>query len=363
MKGSLRYFRTGAGRVHHREMFLSASIFGVAALWPFASAVAQTPPHWESTSIVIDCSSQCHITHQAQGGQLTQAASNVALCQSCHNSSGLAADLPINSSDRAMPGTDGTSHAFDVAAIHAAYETQLPLDTAMQLRVMDGNVVCSTCHNQHSTTAAFGGTPRIGRSKRVTALGSTGSVSSGGSFSGPEGVWYLIEVSQAGTQATARFQYSKDNGISFFPEHVAGPDVSLDDGVTISFGSGDYVLGERWEFAASYPFLRAAIDSGDNATGDAFCRDCHRSWMMEHSEVENWDGGFKSHPVGQVLGANGQGYDRTVPLDGNGADQGSGGADANPTNDLALDAAGNLQCLTCHGVHYVDSNTLTVDGP
>ena len=22
-----------------------------------------------------------------------------------------------------------------------------------------------------------------------------------------------------------------------------------------------------------------------------------------------------------------------------------------------------VQCLTCHGVHYVDSNTLTVDGP
>jgi predicted CXXCH cytochrome family protein len=363
MKGTLTHIQAGAGRDRLWGMVLSVSILGVATLWSTDSAFAQAPPHWESTSIVIDCTSQCHLPHQAQGGQLAQAAGNVALCQSCHNSSGLAADLPINSSDRAIPGTHGTSHAFDVAAIHAAYETQLPLDTEMQLRVMGGNVVCSTCHNQHSTTPAFGGTPRVGRSKQITALGSTGSVSSGGTFSGPEGVWYLIEVSQAGTQATARFQYSKDNGISFFPEQIAGTDVPLDNGVTISFGAGDYVVGERWEFAASYPFLRAAIDFEDNATGDRFCRDCHRSWMMEHSEVENWDGGFKSHPVGQVLGANAQGYDRTVPLDGNGADQGSGGADSNPTNDLALDAAGNLQCLTCHGVHYVDSNTLTVDGP
>jgi predicted CXXCH cytochrome family protein len=359
----MTHLRTGVDRFRLQWVLFFASIIGAAALWPVASAVAQSPPHWESASIVIDCTSQCHILHQAAGAQLTQAAGNVALCQSCHNSSGLAADLPINSSDRAMPGTHGTSHAFDVAAIHAAYETQLPLDTAMQLRVMDGNVVCSTCHNQHTTTAAFGGAPRVGRSKQITTLGSTGSVSSGGTFNGPDGVWYLIEVSQAGTEATARFQYSKDIGISFFPEQGAGADVPLDDGVTISFGAGDYAVGERWEFAASYPFLRAAIDSDDNATGDKFCRDCHRSWMMEHGEVEIWDGGFKSHPVGQVLGANAQGYDRTVPLDGNGANQGSGGSDANPTNDLALDAFGNLQCLTCHGVHYVDSNTLTVDGP
>jgi hypothetical protein len=84
---------------------------------------------------------------------------------------------------------------------------------------------------------------------------------------------------------------------------------------------------------------------------------------MDHAAVETWDGTPKSHPVGVALNANGRGYDRAAPLDGNGAAQGGAGTDANPTNDLVFDAAGNVQCLTCHGVHYVDSNTLSVDQP
>ena len=84
---------------------------------------------------------------------------------------------------------------------------------------------------------------------------------------------------------------------------------------------------------------------------------------MDHDTVRTYDGNFKSHPVGVALDANGMGYDRSVPLDGNGAPQGAAGEDSNPTNDLLLDSGGFVQCLTCHGVHYVDSNTLTVDGP
>jgi hypothetical protein len=89
----------------------------------------------------------------------------------------------------------------------------------------------------------------------------------------------------------------------------------------------------------------------------------HRSWTMDHDAVRTYDGSFKSHPVGVSLDVNGMGYDRPVPLDRNGAIQGTVGADTNPTNDLLFDGTGLVQCLTCHGVHYVDSNTLTVDGP
>ena len=62
------------------------------------------------------------------------------------------------------------------------------------------------------------------------------------------------------------------------------------------------------------------------------------------------------------MNANGKGYDRAAPLDGDGTEQGVGD-DGNPSNDLALDSGGRVQCLSCHGVHYADSNTLTVDGP
>jgi hypothetical protein len=87
---------------------------------------------------------------------------------------------------------------------------------------------------------------------------------------------------------------------------------------------------------------------------------------MTHTDVETWDDTFKSHPIGVTLDANGQGYDRATPLDGNGLPQNGGAStdvDGNPTNDLTVDAFGFVQCLSCHGVHYVDSNTLTVDGP
>jgi len=340
------------------------AVLFLLVLWGLLSlstVVAQDPPHWASTSIDINCTTQCHTLHQAPGSQLSSAASNVNLCQACHNPSGLASALPLNSADAAVPGVSGTSHAFDVPAVNSTLGTQLPLDTAMQLRVMDGNVVCSTCHNQHRAESAFGGTPRVSPPKQVTALGSTGVVTSGGTFNGAEGVWYLIEISRAGTEANARFRYSKDNGISFFPEQTVGVDVALDSGVTVSFGVGDYAVGERWEFYAAWPFLRATLEDADG--GSALCRDCHRAWDMDHTAVETWDGTFKSHPVGVSLNANGRGFDRTVPLDGNGAEQGSVDADTNASNDLRFDTLNHVQCLTCHGIHFTDSNTLTQDGP
>lgn len=339
-----------------------AGLVLAGALWP------QDPPHWASTSVDIDCTSQCHVPHQSLGDNLTSAASNANLCQSCHNPAGLASDLAISNAHKAIPGESGSSHAFEVPGVNGALGTQLPLDPQMSTRtpeVLPGvrYLICSTCHNQHRSEAAFGGSPRISAPRQVTALGSTGTLSSGGAFTGPQGVWYLVEITQAGDETSARFQFSKDNGTSFFPEKTAGAGVTLDSGVTVTFGAGSYVVGERWEFSAAYPFLRATLDAGDNAVGSRFCRDCHRSWVMDHGAVETWDGGLKSHPVGVALGANGRGYDRSAPLDGNGVAQGSVGTDANPTNDLLLDASGNLQCLTCHGVHFVDSNTLTVDQP
>lgn len=373
----------------HAALILVAAALGCLLAAP--AAMAQNPndsdaPHWSSASINIDCTSQCHVTHQAEGGALTPSAGNVNLCQSCHTPAGLAGDLPISNADKAVPGTSGTSHAFDVAAVNASLDTQLPLDNEMNLRVMDGNLVCSTCHNQHAALPDAGGESTVRASTPVTALGSTGSVTSGGTYTGTPGVWYLIEIVAAGNEGSARFRYSKDIGLSWFPTGCSsgnlapcltadgGNPVALDSGVTVTFATGSFVLDERWEFSASWPFIRrdlaamalapdALLDSGDNTTGDTYCRDCHRDWVMGHTTARTWDGNPKSHPVGEVLNASGAGFDRTVPLDGNGAEQGSGGADANPTNDLRFDSSSLVQCLTCHGVHYADSNTLSVDGP
>ena len=93
------------------------------------------------------------------------------------------------------------------------------------------------------------------------------------------------------------------------------------------------------------------------------CWACHSSRVMDYTATRTWDGNAKSHPVGVTLNANGGGYDRTAPLDANGAPQGSPGEDANPTNNLKLDASGRVHCLSCHGMHYADGNALTEDKP
>jgi hypothetical protein len=303
-------------RARWNRVRIAALAVLTAAVGP---ALAQDPPHWSSNSLQIDCTSQCHVTHHATGGALTDAADNVNLCQSCHVDSGLAGDLPIATGDKADPGNSGTSHAFDVPAVNAALDTQRPANTDMDLRVMDGNVVCSTCHNQHKAEASFGADARIGNPKTLTSNGSTADIVPGGDFNGAEGVWYLIEITQAGNEGNALFGYSKDRGLSWFPtdctpggvitgcRQADGTNpVTLDSGVQLTFPTGSYVLAERWEFSASYPFLRANIDSGDNLTGDVYCRDCHDTWVMDTADVRVYNSGaIKSHPVGvQLPGAN-----------------------------------------------------------
>jgi len=358
---------SGPKRGPAASLVLAAALLAIALAALSGRLAASDPPHWLGAEQTTDCTSQCHTLHQAAGGQLTQTAQNAALCASCHD----AGALPILEAEKAAPSLGrGIHHAFGVPAVNAGYDTQTPLDTPMSLRVMDGNIVCSTCHNQHNASSAMGGTPRISTPSKVLTNGGTGILTSGGTFSGANGVWYLIAVTVAGDQATARFGYSKDNGASWFPTDctpggtisgclTAGTDVALDDGVTVTFGTGSYALDERWEFYGAWPFLRAKLDSGDNASADKFCRDCHRSWVMDHTSIDTYDGNYKSHPIGVRLDAvGGSASNRATPLDGDGS-----ASDANPSNDLKLDGSGNVQCLTCHAVHYADSNTFSEDAP
>lgn len=335
-------------------------ILVIACAWSVVS-VASDPPHWSSNSITISCSEPCHVAHQASGGSLGSAASNVNLCESCHGPGGLAGSLPINASDLAVPGNRGTSHAFGRAATNSDCGAKTPQNPELQVRIMGGNVVCSTCHNQHSAVATMRGTPRISSPEPLTSNGSTGTLSSGGTFSGSTGTWYHVKIVSAGTENSAEFQYRTSlapNGWSSWTSSLAaGTEVNLSDGLTVTFGPGWYELDEAWEFFASWPFLRVPLDAGDNSSGDAFCRDCHRDWAMDHIAVRTYSATMpRSHPVGVRLNANGRGYDRAVPLDANGAGQGASG-DGNPWNELRLDEAGLVQCWTCHGVHFMPSRS------
>jgi predicted CxxxxCH...CXXCH cytochrome family protein len=96
---------------------------------------------------LYNCTS-CHITHNAPGSTLTAVAGNALLCQSCHTSTGAASAKPLVNADK---GT--SSHAWDVLAQNDTKEVLPPLDSSMQLRIVDNKIICSTCHNQHENSA------------------------------------------------------------------------------------------------------------------------------------------------------------------------------------------------------------------
>ncbi|WP_372793239.1 CxxxxCH/CxxCH domain-containing protein [Lutibacter sp.] len=99
---------------------------------------------------LTNCSS-CHITHSSPGTSLTSVAGNALLCQSCHISTGEASAKPLVDGNKAIPGASGNSHSWDVPATNPTYQTLAPAATTeMGMRLPGGNIICSTCHDQHN---------------------------------------------------------------------------------------------------------------------------------------------------------------------------------------------------------------------
>jgi len=281
-----------------------------------------------------------------------------------------------------MIAGSGKSHAWNVAAANTGAGATTPSWTEMSSRLDGGNIICSTCHNQHrvdavAVTSGQAGTQTKSAVAKIANGGGSGTVALNAAAAASQKSYVIEIVELGGAAGTARFRLSNDGGISWFGysggawqpyasnAQLTGASVALNDGALVSAQfSGTFAIGDRFRVYVAYPFLRmdksanVALDSGTVATGDKFCRVCHASWSMDHNGVRTYDGTPKSHPVGIALGANGAGYDYGTPLDGNG---GAAGSDGNPTNDLLLGADGTVQCLTCHGVHHADSNTETVD--
>ena len=337
------------------------------------SAFAANDPHGPTYG--TGCTT-CHATHKSAGASLTNAISNESLCASCHNLGGTAAAYATERFVKADPVNRlGSSHAWNVPAESSSTGAAMPAGDALKNHIYGGNIVCSTCHDEHHTdpsaiAAGLGGTQTASPATRVAGSGSGTLTYAAASAASEKG--YLVEIIEAGGAAgSARFRISNDGGISWYgyagswatyaPGNAAltGASVTLNDGANIvATFSGTFAIGDRFRFHVSYPFLRVALDSGNNTSGTKFCRDCHASRAMDHTSVNTWDGSLKSHPVGITLGANGGGYDRAVPLDANGMPQGGAG-DGIGGNDLKLASDQTIQCLSCHAAHHADGNTAT----
>jgi hypothetical protein len=222
------------------------------------------------------------------------------------------------------------------------------------------------CHNPHSQAsdawdifAAPFGSPGGGDSGSTTATGTATTIndSSKAAFWTPD-AWrnYYVRIQSSTALANVgQVRVIAGNSTSQLVVSTAFP--------------APVRAGDRYEIVGRH-YQRTTDDMNQ------MCEDCHFYRVQSHFRVEGGDVAYPanginvfSHPVGAALHANGRGYDRSAPLDVNGMPQGgqrsaSGGEwPDNASNNLVLDGTNTVRCLTCHTVHYSDSNSLTVDLP
>ncbi len=241
----------------------------------------------------------CHMIHQAAGPSLTNNASNANLCLSCHTSGGTATTKPLSVSMQATPGASGTSHRWD-AAMPASDNPD----------------------NQYGLRPTANLASAVLKAK-------------------------LTALNNVITCSVCHNQHNQANS----PWDSAAPAYT-----GAGTGSGRH-------------FQRIADDINQ------LCEDCHYYRAMSYTKAKGEDGSYVadgtktfSHPVGETL--NLQGYDKGAPLDYDGGSQqtapryhANSAGDTNTTNNLVLDSSTKVRCLSCHRVHYVDSNGTTVDTP
>ena len=294
-------------------------------------------------------------------------------CLTCHNKPGRL--YPWAAGDQAVPGQGGNQHSWSGYADSPAHGAKSPAGIDYVQRLVDGKLQCSVCHDAHRGNAAY-----APASRKTTIPVGTPTPRTGGSGAGtltltavgtnPKS--FRVKVSTAGgvilshdygLSTPSWFNWSgsawiagTDNGPG--RTYTAGTAFALDDAtVTVSLSAGA-VAGDYWDFTISYPFARASV------VGDQLCLQCHADRVMSSQRARGDDPYIKpngarlfSHPVGEALGQNGKGYDRTAGiLDANGALQSVG--DGNVNNDLTLQSS-TVMCTTCHAVHNADSNSLT----
>ncbi len=369
-----------------------AVLLAFALAWPEVGRATDAP---HDASSGADCQS-CHLLHNALGSSLTIDSTMFALCSRCHNDPqyGKGFGLPWNTNAQASPGAGGAHHSWTGSINSPSAGALPPTLPALKSYVTNGNLKCSTCHDPHGLPGTDPGYRSFAPDAQHVSLRVGAANAPLANPNGPRGTGtmtvatvtaaatakgYLVEILTAAPAVT--FRLSNDGGKSWWGWDGAawvagnasgrpiGANLALDDGtnalVTFSADPLAFKVGDQWRFYVSYPLLRATNVNGE------LCEDCHRPRRQSTADVEGSGaiapnaGVMFSHPVGEKLHKS---YDRvnlgtgvTAILDANGAVQGGAGADANPTNDLELDAAGNVRCTSCHAPHNADSNSLTVD--
>lgn len=310
------------------------------------------PPH--DSTFAVECLS-CHVPHGAAGNVLQRRDSVPALCMSCHTPGDQASSLPFNESAQALPGLIGTSHRFDSGP--------------------------------------------SGHVEPALSNTSSGTVRSGGTFSGRIENTYTITIVSGGNTGTAIFDWADafgNAGVGL----VSGEDVVLGEGLKLRFEDGDsapaFVSGDTFtlyvrtdlrlpvfndaadfedEMARRLSYLGERLPDGSfqSTYAKVNCAVCHDPHKQEH---EPFDLAAPADPTQYTTPASGRHLQRrdndqnqmcvvchsardvqtaqagshpvglTIPA--------SGGFRPPPNLPLAK-GSDEVVCMTCHDPHYSDS--------
>jgi predicted CXXCH cytochrome family protein len=323
-----------------------------------AAVVAVDPPHGS-----FDCSA-CHSLHGASGAGLTNQPDNATLCIVCHSPAGDASDKPLASSMIAVPGTSGHSHSWESSmpaapttadspyGLVAISELTIPglRTSAQRYDDLGEGITCGVCHNQHSQ-AGLPWDPVIMDS---------GTTDNNGAADGS-----TVVNSTAGWGVLTGFNVKVTSGTHSGEVRTIQSNTATTLTVSPPF-SGQIFGGVTYEIDDddAWHFMRVSNDLNQ------LCEDCHR-WRttVNETDTRTYTGNRKSHPIVSNLTSDVTNSARFVgdaPLENNGSTQtgapryaGNGSGDAVVTNNIIFDAAGKLRCLSCHGVHYSDSDAAT----
>lgn len=307
-------------------------------------ARALDPPHDISRN--INCIN-CHTPHGAAGGSITRADGNPNLCMTCHNPAGLASNRPFADADQALPGIRGISHRWDSGP--------------------SGHVQ-----------------PAAGNT-------SSGSIRSGGVFTGRIERVFTLTISSGGDTGSALFDWVDDAGNT--GSGISGTDVALADGLVLDFadgaGSPSFVPGDSWvlrvrtdlrlpdfdnpaerQMAARLAEITRNPDRSFNTTyAKVVCSVCHDQHSQENAPFD---------PAAPAFNGPGTGEGRHYQREPNDLNQmclvchsardvqsSAGGSHPVrvpiPAGDfqtpplLPLDANAEVACLSCHSPHFTDS--------
>jgi len=137
-----------------RAWSLVAAVILWGLLWAMPTSTwAVDAPH-DTLTNSIHCMN-CHVTHKSLGDIITAPSDSLisTLCISCHTWGGWPGmGLPFADAMKAIPGTSGSSHGWDVDTANAEYQTHGPTLAAVADHLRSGKVTCTTCHDPHDNS-------------------------------------------------------------------------------------------------------------------------------------------------------------------------------------------------------------------